>query len=163
MMIIKDYYKKYNNSSNINIDRFVSNTQINSTLHKFIHLCIRHNISLLHYNKDNHVTLKSVQELLEECQKLKVSSCNKAIVSLAKIRDCSDCDFIDVKVNIDKTSADLKNILKDLDIICDMLKNVYTDVILAEQFQISNHLRFNKHNYGFIEEFSNSFSYNKKT
>lgn len=161
MNIVKDYYKKYQkdifNNDNISIDKLISNTQINKTLENFVNLCINYNISLLVIN-NNKLNIKNNNELLEECRNIKRQSYLKAILKLSEMMDENNLAWLDNKIMIDKISDDLKKTLKDLDIIEDMLLNVYTDKILNEQFKIS----FNLNKYDFIEEFSNSFQIKKK-
>ncbi len=162
--IIKDYYNQYLNlalNSSVSIDKFLYQIQINTTLYAFVELCISYNICLIYTSQDT-LMIKTNKMLLEECNKIKHAAYTKCIIKLYELMNNKN-EWIDNNVQIDKNVDDLKKVLKDVDLLQDLLINVYTDLILMQQFKNtgcdckSQHVNIeaDSYSFGIIEEFSN--------
>jgi hypothetical protein len=137
---------------NISIDRFISNTHMNKTLETFVALCMQYHIALL-ARRSGKLTVKTTKELLAECAALQDAAYKESIAGLSSLMNDKGAEWVDTSVRIDRLNHELKRKLKDLDMLKDMITNVYSDATLAEQFKKPS--VFGKKNYVFIEEFSN--------
>jgi hypothetical protein len=73
---------------------------------------------------------------------------NKIILFYNNIIDDDCSSWIDIKTKIEKINNDIYTNLGEIDIILDLLQNVYDEDILSDQIKINN-------NKSVIEEFSN--------
>lgn len=146
-MDIKKYYENYIFDSTISIDKLLYNVEINKTFEYFMILCCKYNISLFE-KLNNYYYLKSNQQLLYDCKNIRKNIINKIIFFYNNIIDDNESKWIDIKTKIDKINNDISISLGEIDIIFDLLQNIYDDDLLSDQIKINN----NKY---VIEEFSN--------
>ena len=110
-------------------------------------LCCKYNISL--FEKINNLYyLKSNLQLVNDCKNIRKKIINKIILFYNNIIDDESSSWIDIKTKIEKINNDIYNNLGEIDIIFDLLQNVYDDDLLCDQIKLNN----NKY---VIEEFSN--------
>jgi hypothetical protein len=146
-MDIKKYYENYLFESTISIDKLIYNIKINKTFEYFMILCCKYNISLFEkYN--NLYYLKSNKQLLIDCKNIRKNTIHKIILFYTNIMNDENSNWIDIKTKIDKVNNDINISLGELDIIYDLLLNIYDDDSLSEQIKLNN-------NKLIIEEFSN--------
>ena len=146
-MDIKKYYENYIFESTISINKLLYNVEINKTFEYFMILCCKHNISL--FEKTNNLYyLKSNLQLVSDCKNIRKNIINKIILFYNNIIDDESSSWIDIKTKIEKINNDMYNNLGEIDIIFDLLQNVYDDDLLCDQIKLNNDKCV-------IEEFSN--------
>lgn len=146
-MDIKKYYENYIFDSSISIDKLLYNVQINKTFEYFIILCCKYNI-ILFEKINNFFYLKSNNKLIQDCKNIRKKIINKIIIFYNNIMNDDNISWIDTKTKIDKINNDINTNLSEIDIIFDLLYNVYDDDLLSEQIKLNNQKNV-------IEEFSN--------
>jgi hypothetical protein len=146
-MDIKKYYENYIFDSTISIDKLLYNVEINKTFEYFMILCCKYNISLFE-KLNNFYYLKSNQQLLYDCRNIRKKIINKIILFYNNIIEDDSSNWIDIKTKIEKINNDIYTSLGEIDIILDLLQNVYDDDLLSDQIKLNN-------NKCVIEEFSN--------
>lgn len=147
IMDIKKYYENYIFESTISINKLLYNVEINKTFEYFMILCCKYNISL--FEKINNLYhLKTNQQLIKDCKDIRKKIINKIILFYNNISDDDCSSWIDIKTKIEKINNDIYTNLGEIDIILDLLQNVYDEDILSDQVKLNN-------NKSVIEEFSN--------
>lgn len=147
-MDIKKYYENYIFETTISIDKLIYNVEINKTFEYFMNLCCKYNIFLFEKNNNNLYYLKSNQQLLNDCKNIRRKIINKIILFYNNIIDDDSSCWIDIKTKIEKNNNDIYTGLGEIDIIFDLLQNIYDDDLLSDQIKLNN-------NKCVIEEFSN--------
>jgi hypothetical protein len=97
---------------------------------------------------NNFFYLKSNNQLIQDCKKIRKKIINKIIIFYNNIMNDDNISWIDTKTKIDKINNDINTNLSEIDIIFDLLYNVYDDDLLSEQIKLNNQKNV-------IEEFSN--------
>ena len=135
----------------ISIEKIIYNAKINDTFEKLIKLCFKYEINFLE-KLNNKYCIRRISEMLIDYQTRKKTAYQHVILKMSELM-VSNNDWLDSKMQIDKLTNDLKNSLKELELLYELLTHIYDDDKL---FLMCKSSTFNnKKNMNIIEEYSN--------
>jgi hypothetical protein len=117
-------------ANDINIEKLKKAMKSNKTFDVFIKICCQYNISIFEQRANGWV-LRSNQSLLDECKKKRSSMYDKCMKGLSILMN-ANMDYVKEKWEIDNIILELKKGIKNMDLVCSLLKDVYDDKCLTK-------------------------------
>lgn len=112
----------------ININKLKKAMKSNKTFDMFITICCQYNICIFEHINGTWM-LRNNKSLLEECKKKRMELYRESIQKMGSLMK-SKMDYIQEKIELETMMEDLKQGIKNLDLLGSLLEDIYNDKCL---------------------------------